>query len=430
MKKITEDFLHFLWMNQHLAGITLLDETGLHVEVIHPGEHNHDAGPDFFNARISIGGTTWAGNVEIHVNASDWIRHGHQHDDAYNSVILHVVYYNDCVITSGGDRVIPAVTLRFPRLLWENYELFMKRNTWISCSDRLRELSALDVAHWTSRLMVEKLTGRCNAITEKSTGTMNHRDAILHSEICRCFGLPVNSFPFEMLAKAAPLNSLMRHKGSQFSLEALLLGKAGMLSTALPEDRYFESLRHEYLRIGPRIDTQEIDPHLWKYSRMRPSSFPSLRIAQLAALIHHSYPLMEHLEPMPRLDQLRELLRVRAGDYWNTHVVPGKCASKKSRYTGNDFIDRIIINGIIPFLFYLSRSSGSDAFRDYSTGLLEEIPAESNAIIKKWTTFGLQSANAFESQALLYLYRNYCRQKKCLSCQFGNTFIIHGKKPA
>lgn len=428
MKKITEEFLHFLWNNQHLAGITLVDETGLHIEVIHPGEHNHDAGPDFFNARVLIGGTVWAGNVEIHINASDWIRHGHQHDEAYDSVILHVVYYNDCAISSGDDRVIPALILRFPHILWDTYDSFMKRNTWISCSDRLAELTAMDVAAWTSRLMVKKLSERCHAIGKKWSGMMNHRDAILHSEICRCFGLPVNTMPFELLARAVPYNMLIRHRDSQFTLEALLLGKAGMLGTVLPEDLYFESLRHEYLRLGPRIESQEITPHLWKYSTMRPSSFPSLRIAQLAALIQQRYPLMEYLEPMPDLQELRKLFRVRAGDYWNTHVVPGKLTSERKRYTGNDFIDRLIINGIVPFLFYYARQNGSQAFREYSIALLEEIPAESNTIVKKWTKFGIRSANAFESQALLYLYRQYCKQKKCLDCQFGNTFIIHGEK--
>lgn len=424
MRKINEEFLHFLWKNQQLTGIQLTSPGVERIRVIDPGLHNHDAGPDFFNARVEIDGTLWAGNVEIHINASDWIRHGHPGDPAYNSVILHVVCFNDCEITRSDGEPIPAAMLRFPKVLWDTYDQLMKSNHWIPCQDYLDSISPLQVAQWTSSLMVEKLKERSEMLSRNMEDLNGHWDAVLSRMIFRSFGLPVNTTPFEMLALTIPHAFLLRYRNDLFALESALLGKAGMLDTAIAHDQYTESLRQEYHRHKNKLETHAVPHHLWKYLRMRPSAFPSLRLAQLASLIHARFPFLHHLLKQPGIDELSALLRVRAGDYWNTHYQPGRESKSKPKFTGKAFIQTVIINALAPFAFFYGKSTGQQSLCDYATGLLEQLPPENNGILKKWGRFGIAGSNAFESQALLFLFRSYCCKQRCLECQFGNTVLL------
>ena len=427
MKKINEDFLHFLWKHHQLTGIVVTPVNGNNIKVLDPGIHNHDAGPDFFNAKIEIDGTVWAGNVELHINASDWIRHGHSDDTAYHSVILHIVYFNDCEITRPDGQVVPAATLRFPSLMWDTYDNMMKSRQFIACQDHLAKIAPLHVAQWTSSLMIEKLQEKSSVLEKKLVALKGHWDALLSSNLFRAFGLPVNTTPFEMLSFLVPYPVILRQRHDLFSLEAILFGKSGMLSTSLPEDRYVEGLRIEFRRFSSRLGDQTVPFHVWKYMRMRPSSFPSLRIAQLAAMIREVYPPHQVLETRPSTDELLRSFRIRAGDYWNSHYRFGKESGSTPKYLGKEFIHSVIINGIVPYIFLFGKKEGKQAFCDYAIHLLEELPSEHNAILKKWGTFGLKSTNAFDSQALLFLYKHYCRERRCLECQFGNNLILDGQ---
>ena len=238
MKRINEAFLHFLWKNQSLTGIRVIDEEEQQIEIMDPGEHNLDAGPDFFNAKVRIDGTIWAGNIELHINASDWMKHGHQEDPAYDSVILHVVYFNDCTITRSDNQAIPCALIRFPGILWENYSALMMDANWIPCENDLYRITPLIQAQWISRIMVEKLSKKHEALGANYHETGSHMDDLLSRLIFRCFGLPVNTLPFEMMAAAIPYTSILRTKGDLFQLEALLFGASGMLHTVLPNDIY------------------------------------------------------------------------------------------------------------------------------------------------------------------------------------------------
>lgn len=427
MKKINEDFLHFLWKNQQLTGIVLTPVSWKEIRVLDPGQHNHDAGPDFFNAKVEIDGTVWAGNVELHINASDWIRHGHSNDLAYDSVILHVVCFNDCEIRRRDGQVVPAAMLRFPQLMWNRYASMLKSDNWIACHEKLKEIAPLEVAQWTSSLMVEKLQER-TAIMQRTLHEVNgHWDAMLSTVLFRSFGVPVNTTPFEMLALMVPYPMLLRNRNDLFATEAMLFGKSGMLYTSLPEDTYVEGLRREFSRFAAKLGDQSVPSHAWKFMRMRPSSFPSLRIAQLSAFIVERYPLHQLLEPRPSLQELQHLFRIRAGDYWTNHFRFGKLSASSPKFLGRKFIHTLIINGIAPYMFLFGKMNNNQACCDYAIQLLEQLPPEHNVILKKWSKFGLDSTNAFDSQSLLFLHKKYCMEKRCLECQFGNNMILDGK---
>jgi hypothetical protein len=261
-------------------------------------------------------------------------------------------------------------------------------------------------------------------IEKNMNGLQRHWDAVFTRILFRSFGLPVNTIPFEMLSLLVPYPLLLRNKSNLFSLESILFGQAGMLSATLPHDKYSESLRQEFTRFSGKLELTKVPEHIWKYMRMRPSSFPSLRIAQLAAFIHMRFPVHYLLEMLPEISDLYRLFRVRAGDYWNSHYQFGKESKSKMKYLGNNFIKTLIVNCIAPYTFFLGKEIKKQKYCDYAIHLLEELPPEDNTIIKRWGVNGIKSNSAFESQALLYLYKNYCKGKRCLECQFGNTMIL------
>ncbi len=427
MKKINEEFLHFLWKNQHLAGVTFHTGNTFDLKVLDPGIYNTDAGPDFFNARVEIDRTIWAGNVELHINASDWLKHGHGEDPAYDSVIMHVVYFNDCVITRPDGQVIPTAILRFPHILWDKYTGLHNDNSWLPCSRDLRNVSSLVRTQWISAMVVEKLEAGTGRIEANFNDLKGHWDAILCRSLLRAFGIPVNTVPFELLSLVLPYIQLLRNKDDLFTLEALLFGQSGMLEKVVPNDIYTEHLKREFSRHCGKFKNGPVPLHLWKFMRMRPSSFPTIRLAFFAALVHNHFPLHEQLEKLPPVSRLRELFRVQAGDYWNTHYTFGKESTPSVKHSGNSFIDLILINSISPYLFFYGQQTKSQRHMDYAIRLLELIPPENNRILKKWGKFGIAGTNAFESQGILHLYKEYCQGRKCLQCQFGNQLIIHGR---
>ncbi|MBN1133144.1 MAG: DUF2851 family protein [Bacteroidales bacterium] len=427
MKHIPEKLLHVIWKNQLYDPENLQTTHGEKLEVIHPGESHADAGPDFFNARIRINDTSWAGNVEIHVNASDWIRHGHQNDRAYDNVILHVVRYNDCEITDRHDSVIPVLVLPCPDKLLNSYRQLVSSEKWISCEDRIGSLEPVYLHQWLSALTTERLHDKYLRMKSVLNRTQNDWEQMLFIFLASCFGIPLNQLPFEMLAGALDIREVMRIRENLFRTEALLFGTAGFLTANLPSDYYTESLLKEYGTLKTTRKTDEVPFHLWKFLRLRPGAFPSVRLALLASLIHLKFPLADATGQIRSKNDLYDLLRVRAGDYWNTHYVPGKISPPRIKYTGNTFIDILIINAIVPYLFTLGKMRNLPEKTELAIYILEEVKKENNDIIKKWSEFGINAENAFESQALIQLYQNYCSQKRCLDCQIGIRLISFRK---
>jgi len=423
MEKIPEAFLHYIWQHRLFNEQDLKSSAGTTVQVLDPGVLNTDSGPDFFNARIRIGDTLWAGDIEIHVHASDWVRHRHQDDPAYNSVILHAVAFNDCQVTRKDGAPVPTLRLTYERSILKRYNKLLQNEGWIACENELASLPSIFITQWITRLGIERLMNKSLQNRERIQKYSNDWEFLLHVMIAESFGIPVNAFPFALLAERLSLGLLLKYRESLFTLEALLFGHAGFLDQLVPEDQYMRELSMEYDRLKERISGQALPSHLWKFMRLRPASFPTLRLAQLAELIRQHYPLLAKVSADPSLRNLRSIFSLRAGDYWNTHYHFGKQTEFSLKSTGKSMVDRIIINALVPFLFMYGKAHGREDLCTSAISLLEQLAPEKNRIIKKWTTFGIRPVSAFESQSLLELYRSYCCEKRCHTCQFGVKLI-------
>ena len=417
-----EDFLHYIWKHKLFAD-NLVTGDGKKASVLKTGSHNYDAGPDFFNARITIGDTTWAGNVEIHVNSSDWYRHGHNTDENYDNVILQIVYNNDSRVTRTDGSEIPTAVLDFPEKLWRNYEQLMQSRKWIPCEDKIRHVDIFKISFWLNNLMVERLEDKAQAIEQDLKANTNNWEETFYHKLARNFGFKLNNQPFEMLAKSLPLNYLAKHKDDLLQVEALLFGQAGMLQANI-QDEYFRKLKSEYEFFRQKFGLQPMAGHLWKFMRSRPPSFPTIRISQFAYLVHKSSALFSQLLEADSAKELKILLSTEASQYWDTHYVFGKAAkSSKRKKLGEGSVENIIINTVVPFVFLYGKLRGKQEISDKALEYLEQLRPENNSVIKSWNKLGIKPENAFQSQGLLQLKNNYCNYARCLECQIGAQIL-------
>ncbi len=422
---MNEAFLQFVWKHRLFNATNLKTEEGQIVEVIHPGQHNTDAGPDFFNSRVRIDGTTWAGNVEIHPKASDWYQHKHEADSAYDNVVLHVVCKNDGEVRNSAGEIVPAMVLDYPSHLETNYQHLLQSDRWIACADRFFEADQMALQIWFHGLMVERLQQKTQAIVDQLAQNKNDWNETFYQFLARNFGLKTNALPFELLARALPIQILAKHKNNLFQLEALLFGTAGLLNEQLLDDDYFLALRKEYSFLYKKYQLKPIESHLWKFLRLRPVNFPTVRLAQFAALVHHSSALFSSLVELDDLHEIRELFRVQSSDYWDTHYRFNKLSPKRTKALGDSAFHNILINTVVPFLFVYGEYHNRQNLKDKALEFLEKIPAEHNSILSNWKKLGVPVRSAFDSQALIQLKNNYCTPKKCLNCHLGIKLINH-----
>jgi len=419
-----EEFLQYIWENNLFEAENLQTVNGETVEIVNVGKRNSDSGPDFFNARVKIDGTIWVGNVEIHRLASDWERHNHNADDAYNNVILHVAEIIDKPVFRSNGEEIPAVVLRYPAALKINYQKLLDAKTWIACQSQFHKIDPIVLQLGFNRLMIERLEDKTTEITARLKQNNHNWNETFYQELARMFGFKVNAVPFELLAKATPESILAKHKNSLFQLEALLFGNSGLLNDQLLGDDYFMELRNEYSFLYKKYKLKPIESHLWKFMRLRPGNFPTIRISQFAALIFKSNGLFSKITTIEHLDELQQLFKVEASEYWNSHFSFNKNSTQKSgKELGMSSINTLIINVVIPFLFVFGESQNKEYLKNRSLEFLEQLPAEENSIIGKWRGLGIESRSAFESQALLQLKNKYCEKKKCLNCQIGVKLV-------
>ncbi|MEA3446094.1 MAG: DUF2851 family protein [Bacteroidota bacterium] len=421
---MSEEFLQFLWKFGYYRKDLLVSTRGERLEVLKSGEWNSNAGPDFFNAQIKIEDTLWAGNVEIHIKSSDWIRHGHNNDKAYSNVILHVVLQNDISIKSPDGNEIPALELKYDPAFESRYHQLMLNKKWVACESFLPGINKFEIHFWLGKLAVERLSTKSESILQSLKETNNNWEESFYIQIASSFGLKENTLIFGMLAKSLPLKILAKHKNNLFQIEALLFGQAGMLNEVLLGDEYFEALKKEYLFLQKKYLLKPIQYHLWKYLRLRPSNFPEVRIAEFAGLIYNSSALFSKILENSNLKKLRDLLQVSASEYWDVHYRFNHVAQKMKKQLGASSINSILINTIIPFIFVYGNQKGLVEYKERAIAFLEEMKAEKNSIIKKWNELGIESPNAFYSQALIQLKREYCENLKCINCKIGNEIII------
>ena len=421
---MNEEFLQFIWEHGLFNRNNLLTIDGKPAEVIHVGQPNTDSGPDFFNARIRIGETTWAGNVEIHQKSSHWYRHHHNVDAAYDNVILHVVETFDLPVKVKNHE-LPTLVISYPSELLKNYEQLLKSERWIACEDKLSEVDPFILRFWFSSLMIERLQSKTGDILVLLEQNKNNWNDTFYQLLARNFGMKTNALPFELLARSLPLQILSKHKNDLFQTEALLFGQSGLLNESLFGDDYFLSLRKEYSFLYKKYGLSGIESHLWKFMRLRPINFPTIRIAQLAALINHSSALFSRVLETENLGELRKLFDVSASEYWDTHYNFNKISKDNHRKTlGESAFNNLVINTVVPILFVYGDQHMDQAMKDRALALLENLAPESNQIIRKWNSLGIECRSAFETQALLQLKNSYCTDKKCLNCQLGAKIII------
>lgn len=426
-----ERFIQFIWKHRLYSGKSLRTTCGLELEVLNPGEQNDHAGPDFFNARIRLEQMVWAGNIEVHRRASDWYRHGHHLDPGYNNVILHVVGVFDTDVTNSLGRRIQTVVPDYHENLVRRYEVLKKSESWLPCSGYIDDIPQKKLNHWLTSLQAERVVQKCHRIEQILCDPARNRDEALYMALASGYGLPVNTMPFELLAKGVPFPCLIDHRDSLPDLESMLFGHSGMLFPAKELGPYPSSLWNRYTELQDSFTGKPIPRHLWRFLRLRPASFPTLRISQFASMIHNRFPLTESILGADSMTEIEQLFRSGASEYWHTHYLFGRCSQPFPKYPGEQFIATLIINVIVPFLFALDKNGkrGSADSRAYE--ILLQLKAESNQIIKNWGLHGIRAHNAMESQALLQLYNVYCKQKRCLDCQIGADLMkaaIHERK--
>ena len=424
---MTEEFLHFVWEFGLFERTNLKAVTGEEIDVINTGRHNSDAGPDFFNARIKINGIKWAGNVEIHLRASDWNKHNHNTDSAYNNVILHVVAETDAEAFTRDKNKIPTIQLKYNRQLLENYlKLYGSLNS-IPCSKHLPQMDRAKFILLFPSLSVERLENKTIEIKNILAENNNNWEEAFYKTIARNFGFRVNSIPFAMLSDSVPLKVLAKQKNNLLQIEAILFGQSGLLPK-VSEHPYTKSLIAEYTFLRSKFILKPLQKDIWKYLRVRPVNFPTLRIAQFAALIHQSTSLFSKIMEQEKTEGIISLFSVKASEYWDTHYAFNKPSPDEPKTLGREAIHTIIINTVIPFMFLYGKEKGKDDISDRAIRFLDTIPAENNKIIRLWNDSSVKPVNAMESQALIQLYNNYCQNRYCLKCHIGTSIIRSTKQ--
>ena len=419
--KFPEEFLHFIWQFRLYGMHKLYTTTGESIEVVRAGGLNKNAGPDFLHAKLIIDRTIWIGNIEIHIHSSDWLAHQHQHDAAYDNVILHVVYIDDEPIYRIDGSLIPVLVLKdcFPEKYLLQYEELIQSSHHFPCEKQIHAVDRFFINSFLTRVGIERLAQKSEEVYEKLNELKGNWDETFYHFIARNFGLKLNSMPMEMLSRSLPQHILAKHKDNPFQIEALLFGQAGFLAQTFIDD-YPQRLKQEYQFLKQKYNLKPLTVSLWKFMRMRPQNFPTLRLAQFAALIvnsNHLFSKIVIIKEFKALTQLFDALPVN--QYWQTHYHFNKEAENVSVQLGRATIQNILINTISLFLFAYGKYIDQQMLIDRALALLEHLPAEQNAILKQYSAAGVNISSAFQSQASLQLKKVYCNEKKCLNCGIG-----------
>ena len=406
---------------------------GRMVEIIDPGLYNRrDAGPDFFNAKVRIGGTLWVGNVEIHDRASDWYQHGHDRDAAYDNVVLHVVGVADSDVMNSRGEYLPQLVLQVPASVSENYEELLHSDQYPPCYRIIPDLPQLLVHSWMAALQTERLEQKTVAIGERARRCNGSWEDAYFMTLARNFGFGINGEAFEQWAQQVPLSAVGKHRDDLFQVEAIFMGQAGLLDLqAVPEryqtdamnDGYFTRLRNEYLYLAHKFSMKPMNFATWRFLRLRPQNFPHIRIAQLAQLYYDRKSGLSELLECKTVEAVQQLLSTHVTPYWETHYVFGAESPKSTKHLSRSSLNLLTINTAVPMLFAVGRHRQKEELCDRAFDFLEQLKAEQNHIVRMWKECGLEAASAGDSQALIQLKREYCDKRDCLRCRFGYEYL-------
>ena len=401
-----EIVLHYIWEHCLWAGFEQRTTDGRSVEILSVGEHNRDAGPDYSHARVRIEGREWVGNIELHVCATDWVKHRHHLDKAYDSVILHVVRTADKPVYNSRGEIVPQCALQYPSdqdylsRLFESAQQMDSAFMRIGCAEQLVRDPAMLSEGWRRTLLCKRLECKRASIERLLEITKGSWEHALYISLARNFGFHTNSLPFEQLAINTPLSYLQKHRNNLFQLTALLMGQAGGLepnSFCHADDR--EALAKEYAFLRTKFGLSPMDGSIWKHARLRPQNSPELRIRQFAQLLYQSESLLSKILDKQDLNELEKLFVVDK--------------------IGKASIAILLINTVIPYKYAYARYRNNAQQAEEALALMERIAPENNNIIRQWRILGQEVKNAADSQALLHLYQNYCQHHECINCEVG-----------
>lgn len=408
-----EEVLQYIWKHR-LYKEPLVTTDGDSVEIINPGMHNQSAGPDFFNATVRIDRLTWVGNVELHVKSSDWMRHNHDTDGRYDNVILHVVAEADeAILRKNGER-IPTVVLRISDKASKIAQDIASSPADIKCSQYWKTEFISDIRLRFSALLFERMKRRADVLLQNIRNLNTTWDEMLYILICRTMGGNVNQQPFETLAQRVPLDIIGKKADEEYKIEALLYGAAGMLDDG--DDDYVERLRLFYKSASATFDIKRMNGTEWRYSKMRPPSFPTIRISQISQLLFRRLRMFTHIIDCCDIEDIKKMFDVEVSDYWLTHYKFGKESKARNKEIGTEMQNELIINAVAPVVFAYGVQTNDNRKKEWAIEILETVPAEINNITKSWAELGIGVRDASESQALIELRKNYCDKSNCLRC--------------
>ena len=427
-----ELLLHYVWKHKLFPLTELKTTDGKNVEVIDPGLHNMNAGPDFFNAKIRIGGTLWVGNVEIHDKASDWYLHKHDHDEHYNNVILHVCGTIDSQVKNQKGEYLTQMELPIPDYVLQHYQQLLTLDQYPPCYKIIPQLTKLTIHSWMSALQTERLEQKTEAIVHRVSACDGSWENGYFITLARNYGFGINSDAFETWAMHVPLHDVDHHRDNLFQIEAIFMGQAGLLELGtIPEryqkaalnEGYFSKLRNEYLYLAHKFNLTPIDFKLWKFLRLRPQNFPHIRISQLANSYYQHKAGLSQLIECKSVKALKECLHTSVTPYWETHYTFGSISDKNQKNLSPFSINLLLINTAIPMLFAYGRYKGDEQLCNRAFDFLDQLKAENNYIVRQWQMVGLHVENAGDSQALIQLKKQYCDHRECLRCRIGYEYM-------
>lgn len=428
-----EQLLHYVWKHKIFPLRTLYTTEGKEVEVINPGIHNSNAGADFLNAKVKIGGTLWVGNVEIHVRSSDWFRHGHDKDAAYTNTILHIASDIDCAIPYPDGSPMPQLHLEPPAYIKSNYDELVRSEQRPRCKEVVCNMSRFMIHTWMSSLQVERLEQRTQQIMSRREMLGKDWETTFFVTLARNFGFGINGDAFEQWAKSVPLTACGKHRDDLFQIEAIFFGQAGLLDSKaahdkhhalISDDEYFTRLNHEYRYMKQKFSLTPVPSSIWRFMRLRPQNFPHVRIAQLAALYHEQRINLSRLLNAESRMEIYDLMQTHVSKYWHTHYTFASATSPETdKSLSEASLNLIAINTVVPLLFAYGRYKNEEKLCERALRILEEIKAENNYITRMWLDAGVKCESAADSQALIQLTHNYCEPHNCLRCRFGYEFI-------
>ncbi len=405
---------------------------GQEVEVIDPGLHNRNSGPDFFNAKVKINGTLWVGNVEIHDKSSDWYQHGHQQDEHYNNVVLHVVGVADREVQMQSGHFVPQMVLTIPPSVHDNYEELLRTDAYPPCYRIIPNLTRLTIHAWMAALQTERLEQKTIAIQERVKEAGGSWEDAYFQTMARNYGFGINGDAFEEWARHIPLQAVGKHRDDLFQIEAIFMGQAGLLElNTIPaqyqqqalNEGYFAKLRNEYQYLAHKFSLTPMNAQLWRFLRLRPQNFPHIRIAQLANLYYQRKATLSALIDCQDMPAMAAMLRTQVTPYWETHYTFGSESFRNAKHLSPFSINLLMINTCVPMLFAYGRHSMKETLCDRAFDILEQLKAENNHIIRMWKECGLDVKSAGDSQALIQLKKEYCDKKECLRCRIGYEYL-------